>query len=1057
MDQQNWWEADPVVTQASPRMVPITPADPIEQGRYDLQLRKEGREAALAPLEARKTAADVARVENDNANADLSRRKLMADAAKAEAEAIKAARENGGQKNPDELAAVRAEAIDKIKLARSLQQRSRDGWFTTGFGSSIARQVGGTGAYDLAKDTDTLRNAGALTRIMEMAKQNGGKNPLTPLSNSDFEALANSLSNIDPSQSDEQYQANVQRIIDLYQRAYQGAGGTDLEGDIDPSKRRQPVAGTAGAAMPGAGQNGPTGGGPDRPNGTLMFNDEIAASKPGAFRYTPEQEAALTNIARQGGDPARLMEAARSFGAEISPESAKQVVEYYSRPEHRNETIGVDYGKTDALTPEQQAKADEIAKGTDGVGAAVMGAGDTLSVGLLDEAGAAVDAAFGEGTGSFSDRYNNALAINRNAQEQIRDKNTLPYVAGQIGGGILLPSRIGAAASTAGRTAIRAGMSRADAIRAAIGAGARRSGLEGGAFGAAYGFGSADGDLADRAVGGAVSGATGLLGGYVAGRAGGALAGRSRALGARERNLASLGDRQAFAQAAGRLDTPYMAADLPNAYGSQLATGLSNVTLGTLPLSRAAARNVEALGAARSQIAGEIGRVGDDAVAGQAIQRGIRSEALPSLESKTTELYEGIPISGKQEATLTNTRQALAEINQGLDSNSELSKLWVENPRMKATMQALMPATQEQLAARSASARDALDQAQEAFRAAAGPARDRARAAMIDARKSLTEAQAAEAAGPKERLTWEDMKRFRSIIGQAIGRPGLLSDGNQIARMRKLYAGLSEDMRATAQAQGPEALAKFERANTYARAVETRKREVFAQLLGDKDNLTPEETMAAVRSWSRLRGGDFSSLMQTFRSLPNRDADTVRATVLESMGRATSGAQDATGNLFSPARFMTDWNNLSDRAKSVLFQGDHKKAINDLVTVANGMKASTKYANTSKTGLAVSALGTVATGNPITALAAGLTQIGIGKLLSSRRVAVRLANMPKTATSATRYWNGPWVDKMARSEPAIASELLGLRDYMVRNLSSNAPRLAASPRMDAQNGVDDNR
>lgn len=217
MDQQNWWEADPVVTQASPRMVPITPADPIEQGRYDLQLRKEGREAALAPLEARKTAADVARVENDNANADLSRRKLMADAAKAEAEAVKAARENGGQKAPDELAALRAEAIDKIKLARSLQQRSRDGWFTTGFGSSIARQVGGTGAYDLARDTETLKNAGALTRIMEMSKQNGGKNPLTPLSNSDFEALSNSLSNIDPSQSDEQYQANVQRIIDLYQ------------------------------------------------------------------------------------------------------------------------------------------------------------------------------------------------------------------------------------------------------------------------------------------------------------------------------------------------------------------------------------------------------------------------------------------------------------------------------------------------------------------------------------------------------------------------------------------------------------------------------------------------------------------------------------------------------------------------------------------------------------------------------------------------------------------------------------------------------------------------
>ena len=114
-----------------------------------------------------------------------------------------------------DLASVRAEAIDKIKLARSLQQRSRDGWFTTGFGSGIAASVNGTPAYDVGQDTETLKNAGALTRIMEMAKVNGGKNPLTPLSNSDFQALASSLSNLETGQSDEQYQRNVQRGSEL--------------------------------------------------------------------------------------------------------------------------------------------------------------------------------------------------------------------------------------------------------------------------------------------------------------------------------------------------------------------------------------------------------------------------------------------------------------------------------------------------------------------------------------------------------------------------------------------------------------------------------------------------------------------------------------------------------------------------------------------------------------------------------------------------------------------------------------------------------------------------
>lgn len=141
-----------------------------------------------------------------------------------------------------DLASVRAEAIDKIKLARSLQQRSRDGWFTTGFGSGIAGSVNGTPAYDVGQDTETLKNAGALTRIMEMAKVNGGKNPLTPLSNSDFQALASSLSNLETGQSDAQYQRNVQRVIDLYTRAYLGAGGKDLEGDIDPAKKKRSEA-----------------------------------------------------------------------------------------------------------------------------------------------------------------------------------------------------------------------------------------------------------------------------------------------------------------------------------------------------------------------------------------------------------------------------------------------------------------------------------------------------------------------------------------------------------------------------------------------------------------------------------------------------------------------------------------------------------------------------------------------------------------------------------------------------------------------------------------------
>lgn len=242
-------------------------------------------------------------------------------------------------KTPADLEAVRAEALDKIRLGRSLQQRSRDGWFTTGVGSNVAGWFQGTPAYDLAQDTETLKNAGALTRVMEMSRQNGGKNPLTPLSNSDFQALSSSLTNLDPGQSDQQYQANVQRTIDLYTRAYQGAGGTDLEGDLDPSKRRKagPVAPVIGGATPPppASAGGPT-------RSATFYGDGgqggggAAALATGSTKT--ERNPALAGVnakvagmLRAGASDAAIRDYLAKSGASASPASVNAVLEFRRR------------------------------------------------------------------------------------------------------------------------------------------------------------------------------------------------------------------------------------------------------------------------------------------------------------------------------------------------------------------------------------------------------------------------------------------------------------------------------------------------------------------------------------------------------------------------------------------------------------------------------------------------------------------------------------------------------------------------------------------------------
>jgi len=331
-------------------------------------------------------------------------------------------------KTDEDRASVRAEAVDKIKLARSLVDRSKNGWFTTGFGSGIAGSFKGSPAYDLAQDTDTLKNAGALTRIMEMSAQNGGKNPLTPLSNADFQALASSLSNLEPGQSDEQYQRNIQRVIDLYQRAYQGAGGTDLEGDIDPSKRRPQAPTMLPLGSPGDGSGGGAGGpGGNGPGSVWQQTYGTGSTAPGAAPagsttqaqpIDPRMQAELDAYIQQNGRNINATDFNRyitglyaRYGARPGPgldEYAAQTANALQRGGQINSNIPA---QTVPLSGLNRLRNDVV---NNPVGAGVVGFGDALGMGAVSAlAGDDVRALGNASTG-----------------------NTLGMMAGQIAGSV---------------------------------------------------------------------------------------------------------------------------------------------------------------------------------------------------------------------------------------------------------------------------------------------------------------------------------------------------------------------------------------------------------------------------------------------------------------------------------------------------------------------------------------------------------------------------------------------------------------------------------------------
>lgn len=454
------------------------------------------------------------------------------------------------------------------------------------------------------------------------------------------------------------------------------------------------------------------------------------------------------------------------------------------------------------------------------------------------------------------------------------------------------------------------------------------------------------------------------------------------------------------AQAFQRQDVPFLPA-MTDSEAAKMGTGVTHMTVGGLPLEAGMKQSYAGARAARDRIAGNIGEVSDTTGAGNAAISGIK-EWIGTTKNKTSALYDKIPIEGNQPTTLDNTRQALKEITQGFESNPELSKLWAENPRLRASLEAISEPTYP-------------DITKFGYGKGTPP----------------TSVPGIAATPQTPGLSWGDTKRLRTIIGQMVGQPSLTSDGSDIAALRKLYAGLSEDMRATAFGQGPQALHAFERANSYAAGRSGRIDRVLSDILGPDMHKSGQGAFSQIENWASTKSaGDAAKLGQTLRSMPADEAATVRATLFSRLGNATPGAQDLTGTAFSANTFATQWNKLSDRAKAVLFPNPaYRRDINDMARIADAMKGMSKYANTSRTSLGTNAaaLATMGFYNPLAAIVTLTGQLGAGKLLASERFARWLATSRTALAGPSAAKHIRQLTVIAAAEPQISNEVLAIQ------------------------------
>lgn len=134
--------------------------------------------------------------------------------------------------NAQQLESSATDAMNKLRTIDRIGQNYQDSTLpSVGFGASTVSGWGGTGASNIKAGLNELKAGGALNEVMKMT-QATGKNPFTPMSNSDVDLIARNISGVDQTQSPGDFFQSLKPYQDAYTRAYAGAvGGQTLNSE----------------------------------------------------------------------------------------------------------------------------------------------------------------------------------------------------------------------------------------------------------------------------------------------------------------------------------------------------------------------------------------------------------------------------------------------------------------------------------------------------------------------------------------------------------------------------------------------------------------------------------------------------------------------------------------------------------------------------------------------------------------------------------------------------------------------------------------------------------
>lgn len=637
------------------------------------------------------------------------------------------------------------------------------------------------------------------------------------------------------------------------------------------------------------------------------------------------------------------------------------------------------------------------------VDAAIRGVADVPLMGMSEELGAGLQTlASGNPSGQAFDQN---FANQNGVRDYDKENNFKTRLGGQILGGFGLPTGIPGAARGAGASALRGGLGRVEALAAAGRAGAAQAGREGALYGGGYGIGSTDGNLLNRAEGGVVGAGTGALGGYALGRTAGLFGARSRAAGAAERNAAAggaQGERQAQIEAAQAAQA--LGIDMPR----YVAGGRTAQRLGTLadqtPLG------APAIGAAQDRMIAQ----------SQAAKDGIAARVGTALQPEAMGERAGAAGNG---FVRRSGRQA-----RNLYSQAERQSEGVPVPP-QAVMQTLAGMIREESQV---------------------PGGTRALPVL------QRYAQAFENGGP---ISIQGARKLRTELRASLVTDGDLTPSNADRLVNQVMDGVSTDITNALTSAGRQgAVRAYRQADDFWRQRSDVINDVIKPYIGrDGENWGAD---VAKRIGGDAKGNS-ARLASFLNNIEPQEANEIRATLIDRLGRATKGQQNAEGDGFSLDTFLTNYDEVRQSAPHI-FGAETNRDLGQLARVAERAKAAGRAKNHSNTGSVIAGVATftpvvsgamsgAATGSGTTAAvgflgtaAQALAQYGGAHLLASPGFARRLAQTAANPRAARGIWSDRAVAQMARSSPALASDISGFRATMLQAMNDNVGHMAAA-------------